>query len=414
MHGRRSLHPSLETVEKSQHFEEMGEMLNNQNRIMRLREFYEPADSKIQPQIYGNIEANMNFKLDSTDTHAYLYDFVEKCDSHNIAGVNADVLKMRIFSHTLSDKVKDWFRTMATNIIEKLVDSCAYHQELSQNGWISAPKCGGLLKVSTIEPDIWRDKVEGDIGKVGQAMEELTKQMKNMMNPSSNFTSFSPISKPSFLCSICESYDHTNDICPTLEQVNAFERNTQMQGVWNQRGGYGNQGWNKEGNNNYQPRPYHQQNYQNFQNFAPNPCSNFTSSQLPTQPCVNPRNVSYIDHANDYSHHVDLNENIFCEEEHHEHEFVSGISRFRNGKELPDPFEPRSFEELNDVKNEEVDDVLMKILDEHIEKSAIPEPDPKVYVPPIPFPQALKSSKNEIMKWLKVGFIYAISNSPWS
>ncbi|CAA7394343.1 unnamed protein product [Spirodela intermedia] len=104
----------------------------------------------------------------------------------------------------------------ATNIIEKLVDSCAYHQELSQNGWISAPKCGGLLKVSTIEPDIWRDK-------------------------------------PSFLCSICESYDHTNDICPTLEQVNAFERNTQMQGVWNQRGGYGNQGWNKEGNNNYQP-----------------------------------------------------------------------------------------------------------------------------------------------------------------
>lgn len=104
------------------------------------------------------------------------------------------------------------------SIIEKLADSCANHQGLNQNGRGAIQKHGGLIDVSAVENDMWKDKVKKEIRKVGKPVKELTQHMKNIMAPPS--TSLSPANvsqQPSFLCSICESYDHANDICPTLE-----------------------------------------------------------------------------------------------------------------------------------------------------------------------------------------------------
>lgn len=131
---------TLEFVEKSvsledmcidleETIEEMANMQNDGNRVMRLREYSELAESKIKPQVHGTIDANVNFKIDphlhnilpsfygkmNEDTYEYLYEFVKKCDSYNIAGVSVDALKMRIFPHTLKDRAKDWFRTMGRN-----------------------------------------------------------------------------------------------------------------------------------------------------------------------------------------------------------------------------------------------------------------------------------------------------------
>ena len=68
--------------------------------------------------------------------------------------------------------------------MEKLVDNWAYQKSFSNNGKNSGQKRGEIIDVKAVEPEYRLDRVERDIGKIGNAMEQLTENFKSFMQGS--------------------------------------------------------------------------------------------------------------------------------------------------------------------------------------------------------------------------------------
>ena len=90
--------------------------------------------------------------------------------------------------------------------MEKLVDNWAYQQSFSNNGKNIGPKHGGIIDVKVVELEYRLDRVERDIGKIGNTMEQLMENFKSFMqgsqarspiyeakNISNSFCSFVPL-----------------------------------------------------------------------------------------------------------------------------------------------------------------------------------------------------------------------------
>ena len=99
--------------------------------------------------------------------------------------------------------------------------------------------------------------------------------------------------------------------------------------------------------------------------------------QFPTQPSINPRNISSIE-----SQEFSLSQNSLDSSPQDPCDSVHTITRLRSGKILEAPIEC----DLEDKKKEiEEENEESEPLGKHI--------NPAAYQPPIPFPEALKSSK---------------------
>ena len=57
--------------------------------------------------------------------YTYLEELVRKCYLYDILGVSYEVLKMNVFSQTLKDRTKDWFRNLGLKFesLDEIKDS---------------------------------------------------------------------------------------------------------------------------------------------------------------------------------------------------------------------------------------------------------------------------------------------------
>ena len=354
--------------------------------------------------------------------------------------------------------------------MERLVENWAYQQSFSKNGRNSAPKRGGFIDVRSVEPEYCMDRVERDMGKLGQAIEELTENFKSFMLGSQ---AKPPIHEArnisNSFCSICSSNDHLEEFCPISEQVNAFGRADDAQRNWNTKGNFGGQNWNKGGGSNFQPKPFIPQQPQPFSQFSKpfvahnshNDQTNATlmefvrelkedkknqqliieqqqnfmremrmememlkrgqgmqehhqnsrnekmkgkldetgqydrhAGQLPTQPLVNPRNLCSIDSSMIFldDHNVVESDIPLDDDKDKRREDMNAISKLRNGKNLSDPYESRLDKDPKKGVEDDLDGEIALESEKELNRAS---PNPKDYTPPIPFPSALKSTKEK-------------------
>ena len=116
------------------------------------------------------------------------------------------------------------------------------------------------------------------------------------------------------------------------------------------------------------------------------------SGQFPTQPLVNPKNLCFIDDNSIDSR--EKNDVALTKKELDEKCSLNAVSKLRSGKTLIDPYENLG-EENHDGKIKENKET--RECEEEDRKQKTLDPNPEKYIPPIPFPSALKSSKEKPM-----------------
>ena len=146
------------------------------------------------------------------------------------------------------------------------------------------------------------------------------------------------------------------------------------------------------------------------------------AGQLPTQPLVNPKNLCSIDSSmppfldddNVLESDIPLDD-----DEDNRREDMNAISKLRNGKNLSDPYECRIDKDPNKGVEDDLDGEIALESEKELNRAS---PNPKDYTPSIPFPSALKSTKEkpsdprllEIFKeaTITIPLIDAIQNIP--
>ena len=121
------------------------------------------------------------------------------------------------------------------------------------------------------------------------------------------------------------------------------------------------------------------------------PCE-ANSGTFPTQPLMNPRNLCFLDSNSNASTDIDREKVTISAPvilDPREEEDINAISRLRSGKILEDSIEPLGKEDLVKEIREPKDSEECEVGNRELKTKDL---DPKDYVPPIPFPTALKSA----------------------
>ncbi|CAA6656750.1 unnamed protein product [Spirodela intermedia] len=137
MHDRRSLHPRLENPfiisfknknlkEKLILIDPKGSTSQTENNPMTMKNYYIPDSfqraSNIRVPLAPTIKFEINPKkfqmllnfhrLPLEEPHQHLENFHMVCDLVNLPQVTPEIIKMKLFPHTLRDKANHWLSTL--------------------------------------------------------------------------------------------------------------------------------------------------------------------------------------------------------------------------------------------------------------------------------------------------------------
>ena len=275
-------------------------------------------------------------------------------------------------------------------IMEKIAETDSHRLSLNNNGRNVESKRGGVIDVHGKEAEIKIERNEHMIGKIETNIEKLT----NLMEKFVTHTNVSKVQEVP--CSLCLSRDHHDGLCAAREEVNAMNYVHPYKP------------WNARGNENYKdhqppyphkpyspsynqtPRQTNESNVSDFQvmkammeqltksvhgmskqlNLVTNRMDwmeehvrppmtvmentrgkekemGSNKDEFPTQPSVNPRNISSVE-SQEFSPPEDSLDSLpraLCDSVH-------AITRLRSGKILEDPIEC----DLEDKKKEIVEE----------------------------------------------------------
>ena len=330
--------------------------------------------------------------------------------------------------------IMDKYDDEVEELIERLAENDSHRLSLNHHGRNGEPKRGGVLNVKGVESEIEKDLTNKRLGTVEATLGKMAEMMQKLMT-NANVAHVQEIP-----CSLCFSRNHADGECVgNYEEVNAMNQASPYNS-WSNRG---NMNYNKDIRPPYPPKPYFQpynqqpraqndlgnssmqvmqgmmeQLTRNMQtmseqmsqmarkveqlemdklNQAESNIDNmkgkgkemdYNKGRFPTQPVINPRNVAFLD--SDEISPLDKNEGS-----------VQAISQLRSGKQLADPYD-KEYEGEGSKEEEKLDEDSGHVDSKSIAKGV----KPSDYQPPIPFPEALKSSRplvqsNKLIEALK-------------
>ncbi|CAA6661548.1 unnamed protein product [Spirodela intermedia] len=137
MHGRRSLHPRLENPfiisfknkkpkEKLILIDPEGSTGQTENNPMAMKNSYIPDSFQRASNIRVPVAPNVKFEINPRifqmlpnfhglpleEPHQHLEKFHMICDLVNLPQVTPEIIKMKLFPHTLRDKASHWLSTL--------------------------------------------------------------------------------------------------------------------------------------------------------------------------------------------------------------------------------------------------------------------------------------------------------------